>query len=210
MYLRFVADILVLSIIFRLLLALTAIPLGLLHALTNTMSDEKSQFWSAAATQILINILFAGFLGVSVAAFHDLYDISHPWLYSLSGFFIAFGVLADNVRGKQQDPAVGLSPIAAGSFDGANIGFPVGLITYWVLFASPALFLFIPGAATLFGWAVGIAGWITGFLVIRILILIAALSWIFKVGAMLLFFGAMATFGVLSVFRPKTATQTVE
>lgn len=206
MHVQHIADLVLLAVIFRGFMALLAVPISLAQAF---LTAEGGGAKSAATSQVLFTVLFSALLGAAGGLFARLPDTGNPWFYGVTGMVITLGVLANNVRSKQQNP-VPLPDLAAGGCYGANLGFYLGPVIYIIALLMPSVVLAIPGTDVLLDWAFAFAGWITSFAIIKALILIAALWWFLKTVGLVFFLGGVAFFGFLSLFGGTGGPQSAE
>lgn len=207
MYLDFVAGLLLLGFVFSLVLALVWIPLSLVGALLARWQDPKHQQWSALVTQSLVGVLYAGLIAVSVHLFIERAPVNAEWLYVMTGFIMVFGFLAENARQKQQEANRTMLPHDRAIAEGAVLGHLLGLVGYLVFFFVPALLLALPGADTVLNWTIAASGWLVGFTLVQIVILLFAAGWVFNTGVSLLVYGAMAVVAGFEVLQGHNRSQ---
>ncbi len=196
MFLSYLASFILLGFVFRLLLALMAIPLALMLAFTGRGSDEHP-VWPAAVNQAIICVAYAGFLAVISAIYAEHEAVQYPWLYGVAGFIATYFALGSNAHSKAEASRQVFSwptPEEEAAATGAGIGFLAGLLAYPAFFLWPAVVGLIPGVPMFFTWVIGVADWLSGFWIVRIILGFTLLGYIFSAGMMAVVGGAMLAF----------------
>lgn len=187
-FIVFVSSLILLGFIFQLLLMAIALPLALVFAFFPRSADERSDVWSAILNQISLSVVFAGF----IAVISYMYDHTRPWSTRGSTRFVDLlrhTLLSARMptRNKQEWP----SKVELAAAHGAGIGALAGLIAFLIFYSWPEAITVIPGAYTFFSLTIGLADWLTGFWIVRIILAIAVLGYLMNAGVMALIGGTL-------------------
>ncbi len=212
MFLQFIGSLILIGFVMRFVVGVLAIPLAVVAAALSRYEDESSAFWSAAMTQAVLCITYAGFLALVSLAYASDPTVRHPWLYSTVGFvatYLALGSNAYEIRKELAGSWSTPSTDTLGGVQGAGIGVLLGLLAYPMIYVWPVLFTAIPGAATLLRWTLLGADWLLQWWIVRIALSLGVLSYLLNAGFMALVGGALlvtaASSGIKRVFTGQRA-----
>lgn len=205
MYFKYLAGLVLFGFAFRFLLAVVAIPLVLLQMLFQRRSQDQLQLLTVGANQVIVSALYSAFLAVITGMYASEEGVQHSWVYALTGFLFVFVALSANAADKARH-AEGVPPwqgeeLEAASL-GAGIGFLVGLASFPITYHWPEVVIFVPGAATFFGWCFNLGVWLTRFWIVNAVLLMVVVGYVVNAGFMAIFGGVMLAYALWSGLGP--------
>jgi hypothetical protein len=205
MFVHFVGSLILIGFVLNIVLSLAAIPLALISVAIRRWDTPRSAFWSAVATQILLSLIYTGFVAVVAGAYADSPEVESWWIYAAMGLVVTYLGLGSGAHEKakhlRRDSWDAPDPEMSGNVHGAGLGVVAGVIAYPLIYAWPQLVLIVPGAPGLFSWTIWGADWLMQFWVARVVLGLAVVSYLLNTGIMALIAGAMLVSASVSGMR---------
>lgn len=197
MLIEYLANLILLSISYNLLMMVVMIPISLGVALLSRGSDARSPV-SAFVSQLSVALVLSIGLAVFTSVFVEYAQPVATWPYIVLGLLVTFMLLSQNAADKQQHGVRSIEIEDRAVAAAAAWGVIVALPTFGVFYIWPELALSIGPVSTVLQWTFNLAAWLVGFWLVRILLMFIVLRLLFIAGTWILFGGAIAAFAALS------------
>ena len=176
----FIATLIILSFAFRLLLIIAGPVVKLLltvffSPLTRGRFDRSSS-WAALTGPVLLAILYGGFIASVTLDYALSAAQSEKNLYLICGAVAALFSLVSFSSGllaKASGGFMGENPEERVYRKAALISLLSGLAGFFVLIFYPHLIMYLKGTDIFFNWADRLAGFLSGYKVVRIILVVA-------------------------------------
>ena len=191
MFFSFIGSLILLTFAFLLLNMVVALPYALIGSYyIHRTGDYRSAETSAKWQQITLSVIYAGIIAIMSHLYAS--QAEYPWVYGIFGFVVTWLSLVENYNDKRNQLDNINNPGRHGVVLGAVLGILAALVAYPLCYFWPQVITIIPGIMTFFTWTIGLMDWLNGFWIVKIIVVILAVGYLYYIGLMGLMGGMLA------------------